>query len=380
METTGIINRATEAKEKTEEAQKQEENTLNSYEDTINEYMGIDWDTVLANAEKHPNQETSTAIGVGTDGRPVNMDLWEYTKLDDGTYALNSEETLAESDTRTAGYTGNIIDGKIEGTIPQYIKDESDNNFIEVTNLESLFYYYTNLIEAPVIPTTVTNMSRTFAQCSSLTKAPVIPNGVTNMYGTFAQCSSLMEPPEIPITVTSMSKTFLDCTLLKEAPIIPSSVIDLSATFQNCSQLANPPEIPMGVVNMESTFRLCSSLVTVPTIPNTVKNLAFTFDQCYSLENVTLTIFNVVENMEYMFSSCHKLSGKITIYANISNIENEQYIFSNANLKDYTTEELEVLCPGEVYNKYYDESKANKLNVDIFGENSNNIKLTKLQE
>ena len=76
METTGIINRATEAKEKTEEAQKQEENTLNSYEDTINEYMGIDWDTVLANAEKHPNQETSTAIGVGTDGRPVNMDLW----------------------------------------------------------------------------------------------------------------------------------------------------------------------------------------------------------------------------------------------------------------------------------------------------------------
>ena len=90
----GILTRAEEAKNKTEEAQKDEENTLNSYEDKINEYAGIDWDTALANAQKHPDQKTSTAIGIGTDGRAVNMDLWEYTKLDDGTYVLNSDETM----------------------------------------------------------------------------------------------------------------------------------------------------------------------------------------------------------------------------------------------------------------------------------------------
>ncbi len=90
----GILTRAEEAKNKTEEAQKDEENTLNSYEDKINEYAGIDWNTALANAQKHPDQKTSTAIGIGTDGRAVNMDLWEYTKLDDGTYVLNSDETM----------------------------------------------------------------------------------------------------------------------------------------------------------------------------------------------------------------------------------------------------------------------------------------------
>ena len=63
----GIIQRAVEAREETEEAEKIEQNTLNSYEDTINEYMGIDWDRVLANVEKHPDQKTSTAIGVGAD-------------------------------------------------------------------------------------------------------------------------------------------------------------------------------------------------------------------------------------------------------------------------------------------------------------------------
>ena len=75
----GIIQRAVEAREEMEEAEKIEQNTLNNYEDTIKEYMGIDWDTVLANAQKHPEQKTSTAIGVGTNGRAVNMDLWEYS-------------------------------------------------------------------------------------------------------------------------------------------------------------------------------------------------------------------------------------------------------------------------------------------------------------
>ena len=154
----GIIQRAVEAKEETEKSEKIEQNTLNSYEDTINEYAGIDWDTVLANAEKHPDQKTSTAIGVGTDGRAVNMDLWEYTLLDDGTYALNSEETITavkEENWSTArkGYLGNFIeDGKIQGTVPQFIKDETDDFFIAVTDMTYSFYNCADLREMPEIP------------------------------------------------------------------------------------------------------------------------------------------------------------------------------------------------------------------------------------
>ena len=125
----GILTRAQDAKNKTEQAQKDEENILSSYEDKINEYTGIDWDTALANAQKHPDQKTSTAIGVGTDGRPVNMDLWEYTKLDDGTYALNDEESLIENGARTAGYIGKIIDGKYVWNIcTMFIPDRISRN------------------------------------------------------------------------------------------------------------------------------------------------------------------------------------------------------------------------------------------------------------
>ena len=75
----GILTRAQDAKNKTGQEQKEEQNILDSYEDKINEYAGIDWDTALTNAQKHPEQTKSTAIGVGADGRTVNMDLWEYT-------------------------------------------------------------------------------------------------------------------------------------------------------------------------------------------------------------------------------------------------------------------------------------------------------------
>ena len=159
----GILTQAQKAKTETENATTNEQNTLNSYEDTINEYVGIDWDTVLANAQKHPNQNISTAIGVGTDGRAVNMDLWEYTKLDDGTYVLLSEDSIDAINNKlwnnvVAGYKGNYdAEGKISGTIPNYISTDNGQNFTAVTSLDNLFRNCSELKIAPKLPSTVTN-------------------------------------------------------------------------------------------------------------------------------------------------------------------------------------------------------------------------------
>ena len=247
----GILNRATEAKNKTEQAQKDEENILNSYEDKLNEYTGIDWDTVLANAQKHSEQKISTATGVGTDGRAVNMDLWEFTLLDDGTYALNDEEALNNS-IITAGYIGPIIDGKIEGVIPQYIKNDGDSDFIEVTDLTALFYEK-KLTEIPKIPSTVTNIALMCQGCSELISVPKIPNGVTNMQATFNSCTSLETAPEIPNSVTNMRSTFAGCTSLKTGPaIIPSSVTNMISTFNSCTQLQGTIEINANLTEFEN--------------------------------------------------------------------------------------------------------------------------------
>ena len=64
-----------------EEARRKEANsegiTINGK--TINEYMSIDWEAAKAKAtSKHPAQQHTGDIGIGTDGELVNLDLWRY--------------------------------------------------------------------------------------------------------------------------------------------------------------------------------------------------------------------------------------------------------------------------------------------------------------
>ena len=67
-----------------EEARRKEANsegiTINGK--TINEYMSIDWEAAKAKAtSKHPAQQNSEDIGIGTDGELVNLDLWRYEEF-----------------------------------------------------------------------------------------------------------------------------------------------------------------------------------------------------------------------------------------------------------------------------------------------------------
>ena len=290
----------------------------------------IDWDTVIANAQKHPDQSsTNDEIGIDMYGNPVNMDLWELT--------FNEEEKTCETgkqmgSKRSVGYKGDIVEGKIVGEIPQYIKKDNETYTLtslyfafgdletltsspsipgtvtnlretfswckslttaptipnSVTNMNYAFTWCTSLTEAPTIPSSVINMNNTFTWCTSLTEAPTIPNSVTDMHGTFSSCTSLVTAPVISNTVTSMIQTFSGCTSLTQAPIIPNSVIKMGGdneegTFWRCTALTKAPEIPNSVTDMRGTFHDCTALTTAPTIPSSVTQMKYTFLGCTSL-------------------------------------------------------------------------------------------------
>ena len=218
------------------------------------------WNEIFETAEKHPEQsETNETIGIDSWGNPVNMDLWNSVKIGNG-YNLQGEYPDSSNGYRTTpSYKGRIIEGKIEGEIPKYIKKSNDDKFYPVVSL-SLTFAYTNIIYAPEIPDTVESMSETFLNCKMLSKAPVIPSNVTNMYGTFSGCTNLYEAPVIPNSVTNMEMTFNSCTNLREAPAIPSGVTDMTYTFANCTNLTKAPVIPNNVTYMSNTFNDCSNL------------------------------------------------------------------------------------------------------------------------
>ena len=282
------------------------------------------WDKILEDANKNPEsmkhkeQVKSSFIGIGTDGKPVNMDLWRTSKKEDGTWGIFSCESAYAYE---YAYDGGIDDdGKIVGKIPQYIYNGEEGKFTEVTDLSNTFYRCTGLTTAPEIPSSVIYMTATFAECKRLTTAPEIPNSVKKMNTTFAWCTGLTTAPEIPNSVTSIDYTFRGCTGLTTAPEIPNSVTRMDSTFSECTGLTTAPEIPNSVTRMDSTFSECTGLTTAPEIPNSVTDMDWTFSRCTGLTTAP-EIPNSVTSMHSTFSGCTNLTGEITINANLNSSE-----------------------------------------------------------
>ena len=272
---------------------------------------------------KHKEQVKSSFIGIGTDGKPVNMDLWRTSKKEDGTWGIFSCESAYAYE---YAYDGGIDDdGKIVGKIPQYIYNGEEGKFTEVTDLSNTFYRCTGLTTAPEIPSSVIYMTATFAECKRLTTAPEIPNSVKKMNTTFAWCTGLTTAPEIPNSVTRMDSTFSECTGLTTAPEIPNSVTRMDSTFSECTGLTTAPEIPNSVTDMDWTFSRCTGLTTAPEIPNSVTSMHSTFSGCTNLTGEITINANLNSSEKWIYEDCFsgttkpiQLTGTCTILSKLA--------------------------------------------------------------
>ena len=301
----------------------------------------INWDLAKQNAKApivQNDERNNGVIGIGIDGKPVNMDLWEYTLLNDGTYGLNDSQVYNnkemggnnESNIYNTGYIGQYDSGKIEGTIPQYISTDNGNTWKAVTSLYSTFINVTELTTAPIIPKTITNMQNTFFGCTSLYKIDSIPDNIISLAGTFYNCTSLVNAPNIGKNVKDMSNTFAK-TSIKNAPTLPEGITNMSYTFAN-SKLEKIDTIPNSVTNMQCTFKSCENLTYVEKISTNVTNLVETFNGCINLSSINFVINNKTKNIRACFQGCKKISGKLQIDASITNdnTDNYKWIFNNS--------------------------------------------------
>ena len=232
----------------------------------IAEYTGtIDFDAILADAEANPDkyleqarklgQDTTTNqdIGIGTDGKVVNLDLWYYTYKNEecvteefGTININGyvlNELVWDDDDNwyrifQSGYKGEVENGKIKGKIPQYIKKHEDEEFIPVVSLLAMFYLGNSEIEvAPNFPETVRDISGAFTGCTNL-KMVTIPDGINTIgCNTFSRCTALESIVISRSVKTIGDNAFGGCTSLKTVTM-PNSVTSIGQnTFYNCTSL-----------------------------------------------------------------------------------------------------------------------------------------------
>lgn len=276
---------------------------------------GINWNESMLNTVAPDEQTLEGVIGIGTDGKPVNMDLWAYTLLDDNTYALNYETALAENENYSAssGYKGAFENGKIIGTIPVYISEDGGKNYYKVTSLENTFRKCTELEDMPIIPFTIKRMVNTFCDCNNLTNVKSLPYGVTNLSGLFAR-TSIAESPEIPKTVTNMTSTFTSSSLEK-SPEIPNSVLILNNTFATCKNLVfSPTSISENVNDMFHTFYYCYKLEGKIEINANPEEYRGCFENCSIDAEKKLLIYGESNMLETLYNTKSNNS-KIELYS-----------------------------------------------------------------
>ena len=345
--------------------------TLRDYNITSNGIEeGIDWNKSMeeAVAPESQTEKSKNIIGIGTDGRPVNMDLWDFSYYESANgYGLNDEESLntTSSASATMGYRGNLEDftedGQILGTVPQYISEDGGKSYIPVTSMKWTFYNCENLIIMPKIPSTVTELPYTFRKCTKLSDIQNLPRSLKTLRATFYDCASLLEAPNIPNRVEDIQNAFNGCVNLLKTPFIPDSVINMQMTFANCTKLVEVQNLPDKATNMEATFVKCTELKSIPNIPNNVQNMQQTFMECRELINVPEIPYSVT-NMNRTFYGCSSLTGIMTINANITGKEispslgNDYYfIFFNAVNKEGCSLKLNGSC--SILNMIIEESE-----------------------
>ena len=272
-------------------------NSDGSIEDTNSNF-----DSIYIAPDSQDEERNEGVIGIGTDGQPVDMDLWEYTLLEDGTYGLNDEKSLKDIE-KNKGYLGDYLNGKIVGTIPQYISIDGGKNYIPVTNLFATFCEVSELTIMPVIPSTVKVLTNSFIRCNHLIELKEIPSGVERTGGMFKGCTSITKAIEIPNGVKNMLGMFSGCTNLQVPPTeIPNSVENMHTAFLDCAKLEGEMIINANVTGAiingkEEDFYRC------------------VYGASLKENNVSLKLY-LKEDIYDLFSDNTNI-----LYSNISNIE-----------------------------------------------------------
>lgn len=240
---------------------------------------------------KHSEQSADNHDrAIGTDGKPVNLDLWKYFKTDDGEGYSLGKHYISEGE---YGYDPkNIVDGKIQGKVPQYIYIAEEEKIYPVTKMDGTFCYSGNndgwtslgsLKEIPDIPSTVTILTGTFWGNTDLTSAR-IPNGVKILRAdVFTNCSSLVSV-EIPESVETLMVAndgvyFKGCSNLKKIEVDGNNKNYSSKNGilfdKEQSKLIRYPEGKKDI----SVYKIPSSVTTIN---------YYAFDKCTNLSSINI--------------------------------------------------------------------------------------------
>lgn len=226
-----------------------------------------------------------------------------------------------------------VYDSKFEAykpvyvSVPQVTQDGSLKALLDGTkSTYHLFYRYAGTSIDGLIDynstANVTNMNEMFYYCSNLTTIPQLDtSSATTMSGMFQNCTSL--------TTISQLNT--------------SKVKDMASMFKQCSNLITVPELDTSnVINMVSMFSYCTNLTSIPQLnASKATNLAFIFDNCTSLTSIGM--YDFTDSIDITDTALeHDAIVALLNQAGIPVYSNERIIMGSAKLALLSDEEKAI--------------------------------------
>jgi hypothetical protein len=164
--------------------------------------------------------------------------------------------------------------------------------FVGLTSIgNNAFFYCSNLIALPTLPSTITSIGNSaFSICQKMKGLLTLPNAITSIGNSaFSSCSGLMGPLTLPNSITSIGNSaFSGCSGLIGPLTLPNSLTSLGASaFSSCRGLIGSVTIPNTITSIKSSvFSWCDGLTSV-TIPNSVTSIGSSaFSNCRGLTSM----------------------------------------------------------------------------------------------
>ena len=358
----------------------------------------VDWNKILEEANKNPESfkhedqsKTNNDIGIGTDGLPVNMDLWHYTIINGNEINLNSSRGSFNQN----GYLNkNIKNGRIQGKIPEYIKPKGYDEFFRITKMEYTFAQCESLEEMlEDIPSGVTSYESIFLNCKNLKKITFVNSSdyisSAREYGRVTEIEvsekiNNIDENEInghillkSINVDEKNKYYSseDGILFDKQkknimvyPVgkteksyeIKSGVTTIGAYAFSYNTNLTSVTIPDSVTAIgDCAFVGCTSLTSV-TIPNSVTSIGDgAFAGCTSLTSVTIPD-SVTSIGQGAFGDCQALADVYFEETTAPNYENSSF-YKNSGVKTtfhFKNQEVYDAFTEDYYNKDYGEKST----------------------
>ena len=217
------------------------------------------------------------------------MALYLGSKKVSPTKTITKEVSSMKPFFNAGGKCGYSTATSFEGTI-QY------NDTSNVTDMNKMFYYCTELTSIPQLDTSnVTDMSRMFQHCYKLTSIPQLDTSKTiYMSEMFSQCYQLTSIPQLDTSkTTSMGSTFYCCEKLTSIPQLnTSNVTNMESTFYRCKSLISIPKLDASkVIIMDYIFGGCINLETIHMI-----NMKVSFNISSSTKFTREALLEIINN------------------------------------------------------------------------------------